>query len=185
MKSEKGTNIESPVHSSSFSWTGRGCELLRASVAGFGVSFFQGNIGFHRADIVYALGMAESRWTNKTMHVERLSLCPVLRARAEGHSCHGSCSSSQGSQALPWSNRIACSRHGERVRVNAGGNCETARDIYVRNCWDSPWSHQQNWSKWIPESSNTTIVYTHVLNKSGHGVKSPVDLFFAGLDRSV
>jgi site-specific recombinase XerD len=29
---------------------------------------------------------------------------------------------------------------------------------------------------------STTMVYTHVLNKGGHGVKSPVDLFIAGLD---
>ena len=29
---------------------------------------------------------------------------------------------------------------------------------------------------------STTMVYTHVLNKGGHGVKSPVDLFVAGLD---
>lgn len=27
-----------------------------------------------------------------------------------------------------------------------------------------------------------TMVYTHVLNKGGHGVKSPVDMFVAGLD---
>jgi len=26
------------------------------------------------------------------------------------------------------------------------------------------------------------MIYTHVLNKGGHGVKSPVDLFVAGLD---
>ena len=29
---------------------------------------------------------------------------------------------------------------------------------------------------------STTMVYTHVLNKGGHGVKSPVDMFVAGLD---
>jgi len=29
---------------------------------------------------------------------------------------------------------------------------------------------------------STTMIYTHVLNKGGHGVKSPVDLFVAGLD---
>jgi site-specific recombinase XerC len=28
---------------------------------------------------------------------------------------------------------------------------------------------------------STTMVYTHVLNKGGHGVKSPVDMFVAGL----
>jgi len=29
---------------------------------------------------------------------------------------------------------------------------------------------------------STTMVYTHVLNKGGHGVKSPADMFVAGLD---
>ena len=29
---------------------------------------------------------------------------------------------------------------------------------------------------------STTMVYTHVLNKGGHGVKCPVDMFVAGLD---
>ncbi len=29
---------------------------------------------------------------------------------------------------------------------------------------------------------STTMIYTHVLNKGGHGVKSPVDMFIAGLD---
>lgn len=26
------------------------------------------------------------------------------------------------------------------------------------------------------------MIYTHVLNKGGHGVNSPVDMFIAGLD---
>jgi site-specific recombinase XerD len=30
--------------------------------------------------------------------------------------------------------------------------------------------------------ARTTMIYTHVLNKGGHGVKSPVDMFIAGLD---
>lgn len=28
----------------------------------------------------------------------------------------------------------------------------------------------------------TTMIYTRVLNKGGHGVKSPVDMFVTGLD---
>jgi hypothetical protein len=31
------------------------------------------------------------------------------------------------------------------------------------------------------DKSTSKMFYTHVLNKGGHGVKSPVDLFIAGL----
>jgi hypothetical protein len=31
------------------------------------------------------------------------------------------------------------------------------------------------------DMSTSTMEYTHVLNKGTHGVKSPVDLFLAGL----
>ena len=29
---------------------------------------------------------------------------------------------------------------------------------------------------------STTMMYTHVLNKGGHGVKGPVDMFISGID---
>jgi hypothetical protein len=32
---------------------------------------------------------------------------------------------------------------------------------------------------------SATMMYTHVLNKGGRGVKSPADMLLSGLDRSV
>jgi len=68
-----------------------------------------------------------------------------------------------------------------RAGIVKNASCHTFRHSFAMHLLEAGYDIRTIQELMVHKNVSTTMVYTHVLNKGGHGVKSPVDLFFAGL----